>query len=180
MSDFIVTTKLDVARRQLETAIYFFFLDEDPVSMHTLTAASNEVLQGLAKHYYGKSVADEWLEVIKPDKVNEVRRMVKSPQNYFKHADSDPEGNFRFYYKATSMLIFQAIETYSKLAKTLPPIMMVFRVWFYLNDPKIILEYDKRQEFEKMAVNINCNDKKQFLELVSIFERKLNQLRITR
>ncbi len=105
--NFIVTTKIDVAERQLETAILLFFLDEDPVSVHTLTSASNDVLQDLCKHYHDKSVIDEWLDVIKAERKDEVRKMMRDPQNYFKHADKDPEGNFRFYYEATAVHIFK-------------------------------------------------------------------------
>jgi len=42
-------TKLEVAKRQLETAVVLYFHESDPVSIHTLTAASYEVLGDLSK-----------------------------------------------------------------------------------------------------------------------------------
>ncbi len=40
-------TKLDCAKRQIETAIMLFFENHDPVSAHTLTGAAYEILRGL-------------------------------------------------------------------------------------------------------------------------------------
>jgi hypothetical protein len=45
----IVITKLEAGRRQLRTAIRFWFEDGDPVAIHTLVAATYEILDTLAK-----------------------------------------------------------------------------------------------------------------------------------
>jgi hypothetical protein len=43
-------SKLDVALRQLETAVTLYFHSADPVSIHTLTAAAYNVLRDLKTH----------------------------------------------------------------------------------------------------------------------------------
>jgi len=43
-------SKLDAALRQLETAVTLYFHSSDPISIHTLTAAAYNVLQGIKKH----------------------------------------------------------------------------------------------------------------------------------
>ena len=43
----VTLSKLDVARRQLETAIRLYFYDGDFVSTHTLAAAACKVLNDL-------------------------------------------------------------------------------------------------------------------------------------
>jgi hypothetical protein len=42
-------SKLDAAKRQLETAIRLYFSDGDPVSIHTLTAAAYNILRDVTK-----------------------------------------------------------------------------------------------------------------------------------
>ena len=43
-------TKLDAARRQLDTAIWVLFEQRDAVSVHTLAHAAFGVLKGIANH----------------------------------------------------------------------------------------------------------------------------------
>jgi len=173
MSDFITITKLDASRRQLEMSIMMFFLEKDHVCVHTLAAASNEVLQDLLKHYHGKSTESEWLEVIKEDKRDEVRKMMRNPQNYFKHANNDPEGVLRFYYKSTKFIIFQAVEAYSKLTKKLTTKMIIFRAWFYLENPEVLTKDKDKLTLKEISKTINSKDKKQFLDLIPIIESRL-------
>ena len=45
----LAITKLDAARRQLETAITLWFHDADPVSVHTLVMAAHGFLKHLAR-----------------------------------------------------------------------------------------------------------------------------------
>jgi hypothetical protein len=42
-------SKLDAALRQLETAVTLYFHSSDPISIHTLTAAAYNVLQGIKR-----------------------------------------------------------------------------------------------------------------------------------
>ena len=42
-------SKLDAAKRQLETAVELFFNHKDPVSIHTLTRAVHEILEKFAR-----------------------------------------------------------------------------------------------------------------------------------
>jgi hypothetical protein len=45
----MTVTKLDAARRQLQTAIRLWFQDADPVSIHTLAAAAYEIIHAVSK-----------------------------------------------------------------------------------------------------------------------------------
>lgn len=40
----MILSKIDVAKAQLETAIQLYFLEKDPISIHTLASASEEIL----------------------------------------------------------------------------------------------------------------------------------------
>jgi hypothetical protein len=72
----IIFNKLEVARRQLETAIQMYFNCGDPVSTHTLATAALEVLIGLNKARKGSPMLSD-LEAsgaIWPDKLEIARR----------------------------------------------------------------------------------------------------------
>jgi hypothetical protein len=45
----VTVTKLDVAKRQIETAIVLYFAECDPVSIHTLCRAGYDVIHALNK-----------------------------------------------------------------------------------------------------------------------------------
>src|SRR5882762_2358461 len=53
----LVLEKLDVVKRQLETAIMLFFADGDPVSIHTLACAAHGVVRDLNRFMGGSKMA---------------------------------------------------------------------------------------------------------------------------
>jgi hypothetical protein len=91
----ITVTKLDATRRQLKAAIRLWFEDGDPVVIHTLIAAAYEILDTLAQR---QGVADLLFapDIVKDEYRTQWVRSVKSPANFFKHADRDPEGVLEF------------------------------------------------------------------------------------
>lgn len=50
LKDELVLTKIDVGRRQLNTAVRMFFFEEDVVSLHTVAAAAHGVLRDVARY----------------------------------------------------------------------------------------------------------------------------------
>ncbi len=49
--------------------------------------------------------------------------------------------------------------------------MLTFKVWFYLNDPLIILNNNQRTCFLDATKDIDPKDKKQFLKLIPMCEK---------
>ncbi len=128
----ISLSKLEVARRQLETAITMYFKRCDPVSTHTLATAALEVLHDINKSRNGPPMLSD-LEasgVIRPDKLEIVRKAFRAPQNFFKHANTDPKGILDFNPEATAGFILDAVEKYRELTGENPPILRVFSLWF--------------------------------------------------
>jgi hypothetical protein len=93
----IIVGKLEVARRQLETAALLYFNDLDLVSVHALVAAAYKVVETIAKKR-GRSTLTQRsiLDFLTDDLVKEARQAMRSPQNFFKHADKDSEERFEF------------------------------------------------------------------------------------
>jgi len=136
MNDFqkgrITIGKLEAARRQLETAISLYFNNGDQVSTHSLASVSIEILDGLNKACNGTPmILDlEASGAIKPDKLKLARQAFRKPQNFFKHADEDPNDVLDFHPEASAGFLLAAVEKYRELSGENPPIMRVFALWF--------------------------------------------------
>lgn len=81
----LMVSKELAARGQLETAIVLWFHYADPVSIHTLAAAAQGILQGVAGKDHKPPHMRTWLKKFPAD----VQRKLRDPQNFFKHADRD-------------------------------------------------------------------------------------------
>ena len=57
-----LVTKEGAAQAQLETAIWLWVTKDDPVSIHTLAAASNDILHALGAKVSLPSIHAEWLK----------------------------------------------------------------------------------------------------------------------
>jgi len=87
-------TKLEAAERQLRQAIQLFFGHADEVSIHALTAAACQILRDLPKHRGAAHPLHEGLiPLLRPSMVKEFLRVVRSNENFFKHADTDPDAS---------------------------------------------------------------------------------------
>ena len=95
MMDFSVTesiSKSDAAARQLDVAIKLWFNEEDPVAVHTLACAACQIVHDLCPKeellYRSLNIKDEYRK--------KTIRWLKSPSNFFKHAEKDPNEVIEF------------------------------------------------------------------------------------
>lgn len=123
-------TKLDSARRQLETAIRLYFSESDPVSVHTLAGAANESLRDLTRHAGAEPMLkDQTLASIKPQFKQDVAKKLGEAQNFFKHADRDPEKVLSFDPGQTEILILDSCWAYRRLGGERLPVLATFELW---------------------------------------------------
>lgn len=83
-------SKLVAAARQLREAIFLFFERRDAVAIHTLAAASHQILVDLASER-GLSGIPKNNPLVRSEKEKEWITLVNNSHNFFKHADRDPE-----------------------------------------------------------------------------------------
>jgi hypothetical protein len=142
-------SKLDVARRQLETAIRLYFSMGDPVSIHTLVAAAYEVLRDLNRVHAGepmlKDVMPNW---VRPDAKEKARRKLSEAENFFKHADRDHAEVLEFKQELTELWLFDACRKYRQLSEELLPVLKVYEAWFWIG-PGAGAGLRVNSEFEK-------------------------------
>lgn len=87
----IQTTKLDAARRQLETAISLLFEGGDAISAHTLAYAAFGILKDVAAHRGATSVLASAEALAAAGQKGEFWKGFNRAGNFFKHADRDPD-----------------------------------------------------------------------------------------
>ena len=120
---FEVVTKAEAARRQLATAISLCLADGDAVSIRTLASAAHEILRVLVEAKGGRSILLD-NPLYSAEMQTGVRRGLKRPSNFFKHADRDAGASMRFrpvlvegiladavfmYHRVTGYYFFEAV-----------------------------------------------------------------------
>ena len=145
--------KLEAAKRQLDTAIKLYFKDDDPVSIHTLTAAAHQILIDLAKPEGTKSILkDQILILIKKEYQSKYLSAINEAENFFKHAEKDPGALLKFNPEQTDFLLFDAVEMYMRLSKESTQDMSIYRAWFLLKHPDFI-SIETKNKLKEINVN---------------------------
>jgi hypothetical protein len=135
----IKISKLDAARRQLDTAIRLYFMGRDPVSIQTLAAAAFEILKDLDEHGPKTGTFYDRLQVnVKPEYREFVADLFRKPQNFFKHADRDPHDILEFTLASPEYFLASACEKYKELAVEQSPEMLTYVIWFSFQNPEVL------------------------------------------
>lgn len=83
----ITVTKMEAARRQLQTAIGLWAAEGEPVSIHTLAYSAHQVVHDLNRKAKGPHMLLD-MPNIRKDRQSEFISMIKRDANFFKHADA--------------------------------------------------------------------------------------------
>jgi hypothetical protein len=126
--------KLDAARTQLETAILLFFDNADPVSIHTLTCAAYDVIDGVNQHRGGKEMWVKRRYTQLQGRPN--RAQLNEVQNFLKHGDKDPEGTLEFFPLMTEPMLADACRTYTELTGQTVAVFECMLRWFHCRGGK--------------------------------------------
>ena len=153
----IQISKLDAAKRQLETVIRLYFSHSDPVSIHTLTAAAYNIIRDINKKRSGPPmlVKDQFFDLVKPEFEKELRNTLNEAENFFKHANRDHESMIDFNPDQSEYMIIDACSQYYKLTGEFPPLFRVYQSWFVSNHRKLFnFSEDKLISINKGAAEI--------------------------
>lgn len=135
-------SKLDAARRQLEVAIRLYFFNDDPVSTYTLGAAAFGVLRDIAQAK-GKTLVtaeQQMIDRVVPGKERELMAALRRHQNFFKHADRDPDATIDFNPDSIEWLLFDCTVAYAQLTAETTPLMGTFNLWWRIQHRDLIKE----------------------------------------
>ncbi|HSB97872.1 MAG TPA: hypothetical protein VLC91_15535 [Spongiibacteraceae bacterium] len=124
-------TKIDVARRQLATAIRLFFDGGDAVSIYSLATNAWEVIDFLCDKAGVDSISNQTREHITDGKDLKLHYINSPYRNFFKHADRDAEivlpdiGD-----SIVDSILYLAVEDYLRLVNKSPIEFQVFQLWY--------------------------------------------------
>lgn len=172
-------SKLDAARRQIESAIWLWFLDADIVSVHTLSAAAHHILRDLAEHRgviplpFTTGYFFNRLE-------KQTKRTVEDAELFFKQAkNAETYGIDEVW---TELHLFDAVMAYANLLANDPgsPLMATFVVRFGVQRPDLFAPNAFPLLEKKISQSFNIErlgklSKIEFLkEFLGFFERPPN------
>jgi hypothetical protein len=130
-------TKLDVARRQLGTALALFLEDSDPVSVHVLACGGGEIAEQLAEAEGGAPFRSHLLANNPSLDAKKLREIRNRHWNAFKHATKhngrpreDGELIAAFSDSANDHHLFIGWYDYGTAAGRLPIEAQAFQVWY--------------------------------------------------
>jgi hypothetical protein len=126
-------SKLDAAKRQIQTAIDLYFLHGDMVSVMTLAGAAEEICGNLlARHGKQNILAIMSAEAEKQGfqfTNKELYNRASSMRNALKHAKDPSEDVFIFDDEAAVFMLIRAVINYQLLGQPLSEEMEKFIVW---------------------------------------------------
>lgn len=177
----IRVTRIEAARRQLNTAIELWFLGADPVSVHALAAGSHQILNDLNRAAKGPELIFG-TSAIPPEERQAYITSLKSPINFLKHADQRkgnagkkplPEDEISFPPVATLLLMWGSLGGLHFLDRPFNKVEMALLTWLVANridwfdeqrrtvledripiDHRLMARNDDRRAFFKQFVSV--------------------------
>lgn len=135
--------KMNVARRQLGTALALFIEDQDPVSVHVLACGGGEVAEQLARQANQEPFATEIKATFDDLELRDIRRLRNRFWNAFKHATTisgqaraDDELFANFDDRQNEHALFIGWYDYMMATNRLPIEAQVFQVWYFALYPE--------------------------------------------
>lgn len=163
----ISVTKLDAARRQIETAVKLWFSEGDPVSIHTLTAAAHQVCNALLKEQGEEASMVFRFDLLSPADQAGYKKFVLAPENFFKHAqrDADPAATIELIPRITELYLVDAIYLFHKLnGYSITSMMKAFSVYFEIFNPQFATDDSPIRLPELVTVQLRQVSKSAFLQ----------------
>lgn len=177
-------SKLDAAKRQLDSAIALFFHSGDVISIHTLASASYDLLKALCDKNGINNYMVKNESFVREDKKMEFRQAINKAQNFFKHADRDHNSILEFSPEFSEYFLWDATHMYSQLTSEHPPLFMLYRLWIAAKHPDTILMIyatasvqgaDSLQALQ--SLNLDPNNREKFFELLPMLTKLALTLR---
>ena len=135
-------SKLDAARRQLETAINLYFHEGDVVSIHTLASAAHEIVQNITKEKGGKpTLKESWNHDIKPEFLKEFSKKLRDAQTFLEHSRRDGHQSIELEPFRSDIVMLDACWSYRRVTNERLPVFGTFEVWAAITWGKRFLRY---------------------------------------
>ena len=132
-------SKIDVACRQLDTAITLWFQERDPVPIHTLACSAHQIISDITHHRGGHELLFD-STYIKDQFQNLAKRHFHKHYNFFKHADHDPDASSEFNTSANEYFIGYSILGLEPLGIKHNLLRSAFMIYFAIHHSNLLTE----------------------------------------
>lgn len=137
-------SKVDAARRQLESAITLYFQGGDPIAVHTLACAAHQIVHDINQHKNGKDAPELLFNNLnfKDEFRGLLIKHFHKDYNFFKHAnkDPDPNGKIEFNPKSTEIFMLFATKGLSYLGVPYSNKMTAFLIYIRIHNPEFFTD----------------------------------------
>lgn len=133
----ITIDKLEVACRQLNTAISLWFNGGEEVSVHTLACSAHQIVHDINRHRGGKDLLYDSL-LIKDEYRKQANNHLKQHYNFFKHANKDPLGTIEFDPVITEDFIMFTELGLELLGRGPDEVRGAFNIYYFLRNPHLL------------------------------------------
>lgn len=152
----VVVTRESSARTQLDTAIYLWFLDGDPISIHTLAWAALQVITDtLARDKSGKTnKPTTFIASLRQEGMSDAqRRQAELPAAFAKHADRRMQqcDGVGYHQEYTEEIMYDGLMSYGWLYDHLSPWMRLFAAKFMMANPDSFPPAEIPKSFERLG-----------------------------
>jgi hypothetical protein len=129
--------RLDVAKRQLATAIKLYLSEDDPVSIHTLASAAAELLDRIAGR---TSIRNDLLARAEAvGRRREISDKLNRAKTFFKHGATDPNETLAEFSDDQNLyLIVQACYALHIVGDSIPE-AQIFTSWLSVIEPELFV-----------------------------------------
>lgn len=104
-----------------------YFNEGEPVSIHTVASAAQRILDDVARNRQDKGTLRHTMtELVRPEKKKEFLSVLSKAQNFFKHADRDPDAVLTFDSGQSELFLLDGALTYRRLTGEHAPVLGVF------------------------------------------------------
>ena len=127
----MILSKIEIAKRQLETAIELYFAQKDTGSVIQLAGASEEILGKIAQRSGKKAMIDHLVDLDKRvtgtgREFKIVNQEVNGTRNALKHANDPFENEVEIESGYAESMLIRAIANYNKVNGKITPVMQQF------------------------------------------------------
>jgi hypothetical protein len=160
--------KVQVARRQLGTALELFIGDLDPVSVHTLACAGGEIAEHLTRNSGAEPFTSHVLATFPDVDLKEIRRLQNQFWNSFKHAvtrggeeRADHELLDRFNDLQNDHALFVGWYDYVLAVHVMPIEAQAFQAWYFALYPDKLYATVDASQYETLFPKLRDRPRKE-------------------
>jgi hypothetical protein len=174
----VIVSKFDAIRAQIDAAIELYFVSDNIVATHPLTAAAYNLLRDIAKKDGSEYpfLKSGFVEKLSETERNQMIHFLNKPENFFKHANHDYDDSLSFDPELTEIMLIDACSYFKNRKIEKPKNYEVFKAWVGKIKDDINVGTDSRLFLELLIAAFMAGGKKQFWDNFS--EHLINRSKV--